>query len=256
MLARPSAVDARRAALVQLRSVIVTAPEQLREELRRLPVTQLIRRCGRFRGSASRTPDELAIVLALRSLARSRPRPSSRPARARDRQARTRACPRTAARTGRRPDRRRTTDRSLANTRACRGRRHLENESSTATSTRCRQECGQLIDRLSRQPSKRGHPRASLQACRASDCPGYLCLSHRAANVGQIRRFELFAADGSIGVTQDASGGDESDRTGDVLSAEAAAIDPAADSLEVHAFLARKRVAVKRSLSLCDLFRA
>ena len=55
---------------VQLRSVIVTAPEQLREELRRLPTAQLIRRCGRFRRSDSRTVDELAIVLVLRSLAR------------------------------------------------------------------------------------------------------------------------------------------------------------------------------------------
>src|SRR3954447_11820669 len=70
LLARRSAVDVRRVALVQLRSVIVTAPEQLREELRRLPLAQLIRRCSRFRRSHSRTPDELAIVLALRSLAR------------------------------------------------------------------------------------------------------------------------------------------------------------------------------------------
>jgi transposase len=70
LLSRRSAVDARRVALVQLRSVIVTAPGQLRGELRRLPVTQLIRRCSRFRRSHSRTPDELAIVLALRSLAR------------------------------------------------------------------------------------------------------------------------------------------------------------------------------------------
>jgi transposase len=69
MLARRSAVDVRRLALVQLRSVIVTAPESLREELRHLPVGQLIRRCSRFRRSSSRTPDELAIVLVLRSLA-------------------------------------------------------------------------------------------------------------------------------------------------------------------------------------------
>jgi hypothetical protein len=60
----------RRHALVQLRSLIVTAPAQLREELRQLPVTQLIRRCSRFRRSHSRTPDELATVLALRSPAR------------------------------------------------------------------------------------------------------------------------------------------------------------------------------------------
>jgi transposase len=70
LLARRSAVDVRRVALVQLRSVIVTAPEQLRDELRRLSVTQLIRRCSRFRRAGSRTPDELAIVLTLRSLAR------------------------------------------------------------------------------------------------------------------------------------------------------------------------------------------
>src|SRR5262245_66255036 len=63
-------VDVRRVALVQLRSVIVTAPESLREELRRLSVTKLVQRCSRFRRSGSRTPDELAIVLALRSLAR------------------------------------------------------------------------------------------------------------------------------------------------------------------------------------------
>jgi transposase len=70
LLARRSAVDVRRIALVQLRSVIVTAPEHLRAELRQLPTGQLIRRCSRFRRSSSRTPDELAIVLALRSLAR------------------------------------------------------------------------------------------------------------------------------------------------------------------------------------------
>ena len=70
LLARRSAVDVRRLAVVQLRSVIVTAPERIRDELRQLPAGQLIRRCSRFRRSNSRTPDELAIVLALRSLAR------------------------------------------------------------------------------------------------------------------------------------------------------------------------------------------
>jgi transposase len=70
LLARRSAVDVRRLALVQLRSVIVTAPDTLRTGLRQLPAGQLIRRCSRFRRSDSRTPDELAIVLVLRSLAR------------------------------------------------------------------------------------------------------------------------------------------------------------------------------------------
>jgi len=35
-----------------------------------LPMKQLVRRCSGFRRSGSRTPDELAVVFALRSLAR------------------------------------------------------------------------------------------------------------------------------------------------------------------------------------------
>jgi len=70
LLARRSAVDVRRLALVQLRSVIVTAPEPIRDELRRLTVTQLLRRCSRFRRTELRPPDELAVLLVLRSLAR------------------------------------------------------------------------------------------------------------------------------------------------------------------------------------------
>ena len=57
-------------ALVQLRSVIVTAPDELRDELRRLPAGAAARRCSRFRRSSSRTPDELATMLVLRTLAR------------------------------------------------------------------------------------------------------------------------------------------------------------------------------------------
>ena len=49
LLARRGAVDVRRQALVQLRSVIVTAPEPLRHELRRLPVVD---RCVLTAGSA------------------------------------------------------------------------------------------------------------------------------------------------------------------------------------------------------------
>jgi transposase len=70
LIARRSAVDVRREALVQLRSVIVTAPEQLRQELRTLPVGALIERCSRFRRSASAASDEVATRLVLRSLAR------------------------------------------------------------------------------------------------------------------------------------------------------------------------------------------
>jgi hypothetical protein len=70
LLARRSAVDTRRVALVQLRSVIVTAPDGLRDELRRLPLGELLNRCSRFRRSSSRTPAQLATTLVLRTLAR------------------------------------------------------------------------------------------------------------------------------------------------------------------------------------------
>jgi transposase len=69
LIARRSAVDVRREALVQLRSVIVTAPEPLREQLRRLSLGKLLDRCRRLRRTTARA-DELAVRLVLRSLAR------------------------------------------------------------------------------------------------------------------------------------------------------------------------------------------
>jgi len=57
-------------ALVQLRSVIVTAPDPLREELRALPVQRLIVRCSRLHRTSSAPADELATKQVLRSLAR------------------------------------------------------------------------------------------------------------------------------------------------------------------------------------------
>ena len=70
LLARRGAVDVRRQALVQLRSVIVTAPEPLRRELRVLPQQRLIARCSRLRRSSAHTPDAHASALVLRTLAR------------------------------------------------------------------------------------------------------------------------------------------------------------------------------------------
>jgi transposase len=70
LVARRSAVDVRREALVQLRSVIVTAPDRLREQLRGLPLGQLLERCSRLRRSSSAAPDQLAVRLVLRTLAR------------------------------------------------------------------------------------------------------------------------------------------------------------------------------------------
>ena len=69
LLARRSAVDVRREALGQLRAVIVTAPDQLRQELRGLPVGKLLDRCRRLRQTRTATVDELATRLVLRSLA-------------------------------------------------------------------------------------------------------------------------------------------------------------------------------------------
>jgi transposase len=65
-----SAVDVRREALGQLRAVIVTAPDQLRAELRRLPLGKVLDRCSRLRHTRSASPDALATRLVLRSLAR------------------------------------------------------------------------------------------------------------------------------------------------------------------------------------------
>ncbi len=69
LVARRSAVDVRREALSQLRAVIVTAAEPLRQELRGLPTGKLLDRCSHLRRSNS-TADALATRLVLRSLAR------------------------------------------------------------------------------------------------------------------------------------------------------------------------------------------
>jgi transposase len=70
LVARRSAVDVRREALGQLRGVIVTAPDKLRDELRGLPVGKLLERCSQLRRSSAISADELATRLVLRSLAR------------------------------------------------------------------------------------------------------------------------------------------------------------------------------------------
>jgi transposase len=65
---REGALGARRAALCQLRALLVTAPEALREELRPLTRARLLRRCGALRPGSSL--DERGTRLALRLLAR------------------------------------------------------------------------------------------------------------------------------------------------------------------------------------------
>jgi transposase len=70
LVARRSAVDVRREALGQLRGVIVTAPDGLRDQLRGLPVGRLLERCSRLRRSSAMSADEVATRLVLRSLSR------------------------------------------------------------------------------------------------------------------------------------------------------------------------------------------
>jgi transposase len=70
LVARRGAVEVRRRALVHLRSVIVTAPDRLRQQLQALPEQRLLERCSRLRRSSSCPVDELATKLVLRTLAR------------------------------------------------------------------------------------------------------------------------------------------------------------------------------------------
>jgi transposase len=70
-VARRSAIDQRADVTRQIKSLIVTAPEQLRAQLRPLPDTQLIRHCATRRPDPTQAGDpHTAVVLALRSLAR------------------------------------------------------------------------------------------------------------------------------------------------------------------------------------------
>jgi len=66
--ARSSAVKARTQAINALRALVVSAPSELREQLRGLSATQLVRTCARLR-SGDITAPLAATKLALRSLA-------------------------------------------------------------------------------------------------------------------------------------------------------------------------------------------
>jgi len=70
MAAREGAVAAKRAGLCQLRDLIVTTPEPLRNELRTLTRTRLIARLSSTRPARHQDPELRGTLLALRSLAR------------------------------------------------------------------------------------------------------------------------------------------------------------------------------------------
>lgn len=67
--ARDSAKVARISAINVLKALIVTCPVKLREELRRLPLGQLVSRCQRFRFDTATDPELAATKLAMRSTA-------------------------------------------------------------------------------------------------------------------------------------------------------------------------------------------
>lgn len=71
-LTRDSAVKSRVAALGQLHSLVVTAPQQLRADLQQLRLKDLIAGCARFRPAGLNDPLQ-GIKYALRSLAAAEP---------------------------------------------------------------------------------------------------------------------------------------------------------------------------------------
>jgi transposase len=68
--ARQSAVKARPQAANQLQALLLTAPEELRHRLRRLPTKELVATCARFRLGADPEDVRTATRFALRSAAR------------------------------------------------------------------------------------------------------------------------------------------------------------------------------------------
>jgi transposase len=68
--AREGAVNAKCAGLGQLRDLLVTAPEPLRSELRRLTPARLLKRLAATRPGGARDPELRGTLLALRSIAR------------------------------------------------------------------------------------------------------------------------------------------------------------------------------------------
>ena len=67
--ARQSAVKARTQAANQLQAVLVTAPENLRHRLRKLPTKNLVDTCARLRPGAAPSDVQTATKFALRSVA-------------------------------------------------------------------------------------------------------------------------------------------------------------------------------------------
>ena len=69
-VARDSAVQARTAAINELKAFVVTADESLRSELRGLRTAGLVKRCARFRQSTNRTVEAACTRAVMRAVAR------------------------------------------------------------------------------------------------------------------------------------------------------------------------------------------
>jgi transposase len=70
LITREGAMVSRTKALVHLKSLLVCAPSQLRDQLRRHRTDELVTRCARLRTSPTQTPEHRATITALRSTAR------------------------------------------------------------------------------------------------------------------------------------------------------------------------------------------
>jgi transposase len=70
LASREGAVLARTQALGQLKGLIINAPDQLRQQLRRLTTNEQLRRCARLRTSPAHSTEHRATIIALRSTAR------------------------------------------------------------------------------------------------------------------------------------------------------------------------------------------
>ena len=69
-LGRQQAVDVHSRAVVQLKSLVVSAPEELRAQLRGLNAEQLVKTCARLRQNSRQSLEWTATVAAMRALAR------------------------------------------------------------------------------------------------------------------------------------------------------------------------------------------
>ena len=70
MAARQGAVVARTKAIGQLKALITTAPQSLRDQLRRSTTDQQLQRCSRLRTSTEQTLEHRATIRAIRGTAR------------------------------------------------------------------------------------------------------------------------------------------------------------------------------------------